>query len=365
MKQVCLLCERTSIDNNLYCQEIYCPAEMSPIILGYGEYLGNIEIVRPIIVQRASVLYEVRHEKKKVLLKIAHAGPENTERLKREATFLRDLRLKKEQNRYLPAWLPPYEGQAMDAKTDPYGRAMLGGHLLYYYLFEHFPGETLRDVLTKRPQLWVNHLGWIMTDMSSAVAHLQSKGMFHLALGPESILVDFDTDTNIPRILLHDLGIASDLQTVAANWYPFLVPPAYTAPELMRRPIVPSYATDVYGLGLTLYELLVGEPCFPFKLRGDDEVYNAVRANMRVRMNRTEDVKAVADIALQAVANEPQVRQQSAADLADQLLKNFSQVPAQKKNRRPSLNTCLIFVISVLAIAFLITFVVTISQIAV
>ena len=66
MKQVCLLCERTSPDNNLYCQETYCPAEMSPNILDYGEWLGDIEIVKPVMILRSAVLYEATHQNQKV-----------------------------------------------------------------------------------------------------------------------------------------------------------------------------------------------------------------------------------------------------------------------------------------------------------
>ena len=90
MKQACLLCERTSLDGNLFCQESYCPAEMSPTILDAGEWFGDVEIVKPIIVLRSSVLYEARHQKKRVLLKVAHPGFHSKERLKREAEFAAD-----------------------------------------------------------------------------------------------------------------------------------------------------------------------------------------------------------------------------------------------------------------------------------
>src|SRR6185295_13339992 len=108
MKKVCLVCERTSSDSNLFCQETYCPAEMSPYMLDYGEWLGDIEIIRPITVLRSSALYEARQNKQKVLLKIAHPGAEHTERLKREATFLRDIAASKERETLLPLLLPPY-----------------------------------------------------------------------------------------------------------------------------------------------------------------------------------------------------------------------------------------------------------------
>lgn len=363
MKQVCLLCERTSLDNNLYCQETYCPAETSPLILSYGSWLGDIEIVKALAILRSSVLYEARHQKKKVFLKVAHPGVENTDRLKRESEFLRNLQINKEKSLYLPIWLPPYANTTVDVKTDPYGRAMLGEHLLYYFMFEHFPGEPLRDVLTKNPQLWITHIGWLMINISSSVAELQSKGMYNFGLSPESVLVHFDEDPNVPRIMMFDLGIACTRDNLAPNWYSFFVPPAYTAPELVRPALAQAgYHTDVYNLGLILYELLVGEPCVPFKLRSDEDVYKAVENNERVRMNRTEDVKAVADIALQAVSTNPNQRYQSAAQLAQELMKNFNEVPGMKKSWVPKLSTTLVVTISLLTVAFLITLFVTLKE---
>jgi serine/threonine protein kinase len=354
MKQVCLLCERTSPDTNLYCQETYCPAEMSPSLLDYGEWLGDIEIVKPVSVLRSAVLYEATHQKQKVFLKVAHPGTENKERLKREAEFLRDIQLKKAQSKYLPKLLPPYASTTI--KNDAYGKTMLHGHLLYFYLFEHVEGEPLRHILTENPQLWINHVCWIVISLAYATAFLHSKGLYHFGLTPEALLVRFDEKLNIPRILLFDLGVVSDAANLKANWHPFFVPPAYTAPELIlaNGKIRPEYATDVYGLGVTLYELLVGEPAFNFKLRSDTDVYRAVKRNQLVKMNRVEDVKTVADIAIQAVDQQISNRQQDATILAKQLLAYFGEVPDEKKSRWPSLRTMLVIVAALLAIAFLI-----------
>lgn len=366
MKQVCLLCERTSLDKNLYCQEPYCPAEMSPLLMGYGEWLGDIEIVRPVITLRASVLYEARHQQRLVYCKVAHPGAENTNRLKREAAFLQELRVKKERAPGLPTWLPPYADSPIDAKSEPYGRAIVGEHLLYYFLFEHVQGQPLRHVLTKHPQLWINHIGWLMVDLTSAVAYLQSKGLMHLGLCPEAVLVGFDEEPSVPRVLLFDLGLLTDQPSVGSNWYPFCVAPAYTAPELLPpRRQEPSYATDVYGLGLILYELLVGQPAFAFKLRSDEEVYAAVQASQRVRMSRTEDVKPIADIALRATAPQSGGRYASASEMAADLLKHFSDVPGMKRGRGPSLNTVLMVGIGMLALAFVVTLGVTLSELGV
>ncbi len=360
MKQVCLLCERISPDNNLYCQETYCPAEMSPNILDYGEWLGDIEIVKPVMTLRSAVLYEATHQKKTVFLKVAHPGEENKERLKREAEFLRQIQLQKKQHKFLPVLLPPYASTTI--KDDAYGKAMLQGHLLYFYMFEHVEGEPLRDVLTKNPQLWINHVGWLMISAATAVNFLHANNFYHLSISPDVILVRFDDEPNVPRILLFDLGVVSDAPSLSQNWHHFFVPPAYTAPELLNTAAVRvSLATDVYGLGLTLYELLVGEPAYKFKLHSDQEVYWAVQNNRRNPMNRVEDVKMVAQIAMQATAPEKSQRQQDTAVFINELKAHFGAVPGPKPSRWPSLNTILTIIAAILAIAFVIALAVSLT----
>jgi len=133
VKRVCLKCGRTTLGGNLFCQETYCPAEMSPFVLSYGEWFGDIEIVKPIAVTRSAVLYEAVHQKETVYLKVAHPGQEHKERLKREALFLQALQLGKIDCEYLPKLLPPYA--FITIADDAYGKTMLGDHLLYFYIF--------------------------------------------------------------------------------------------------------------------------------------------------------------------------------------------------------------------------------------
>lgn len=375
MKQVCLLCDRTSPDNNLYCQETYCPAEMSPNILDYGEWMGDIEIVKPVMILRAAVLYEATHQKKTVFLKVAHPGEENKKRLKREAEFLKTIQLNKEQNEFLPVLLPPYANTTIE--VDAYGKAMLRGHLLYFFMFEHVEGEPLRDILTKNPQLWINHVGWLMISLATAVNFLHLKRVYHCSVSPDAVLVRFEESSanyDVPRILLFDLGAVIGAASADAKLnvdifdkenHSFFVPPAYTAPELIRSlSIRPTPTTDVYGLGLTMYELLVGEPAFTYKLRSDTEVERAVERNRRVRMNRVEDVKNVAGIALQAVEKDAARRQQDATVLAQQIISYFGEAPGPKPSRWPSLNTILIIIGGLLAIAFLITLAISLTEFA-
>ncbi|MBV7336100.1 protein kinase [Chloroflexi bacterium TSY] len=373
MKQTCLLCGRTSPDKNLYCQETFCPAEMSPTILDYGEWLGDIEIVKAVIVLRSAVLYEATHQKQTVYLKVAHPGEENKERLKREAEFLQEIQLQGDQSKFLPSLRPPYANTSI--KEDAYGRIILQGHLLYFYLFDYFDGEPLRSVITQNPQLWINHVGWIMISLSTALAFLHSKGLYHYGLSPDAALVRFEENPSVPRLLLFDLGLASTKDDLQSNWAPYqklyhdgspiFVLPAYTAPELIKHNLIrPDYRTDVYGLGLTLYELLIGEPPYTFKLHSDLEVYDAVMRMDRVRMNRAEDARIVAEIAEQTVHPQTSQRLANAAQLAERLIERFGPVPQQKKRRIPTLSTLMRVVIILLGVAFVIALIITLSTFA-
>ncbi|MCB0058637.1 MAG: protein kinase, partial [Caldilineaceae bacterium] len=255
------------------------------------------------VVLRSAVVYEAMHQKKRVYMKVAHPEPDNKERLKREAEFLQGVALSKKTVPGMPTLLPAYANTTV--KADAYGKTMLQGHLLYFYLFEYAEGDTLREVLVKNPQLWINHVGWIMEDVATVVNFLHRQGVFHYGLSPDSILVHFDEKENLPKVLLLDLGIVSSKSTLSRDWYAFAVPPAYTAPELASSNGAgprADYRTDVYGLGLTLYEMLVGEPAYTYKLRSDKDVYRSVLESRRVAMNRVEDVEAIARIAVQAEA---------------------------------------------------------------
>lgn len=348
MNHVCLLCERTSVNENLYCQEDYCPAELSPLVFDYGEWLGDIEIIKAVAVLRSAVLYEAIHLHEKVFLKVALSGQEHTDKLKREAIFLRDIQLANQQHENLPVLLPPYA--STDISADSSGIGMVDGRLMHYYLFEFSEGDTLRAILHKRPQLWVNHIGWMMIALSRAISFLHTQSLLHCAIMPDAVLVRFDKEPEVPRVLLFDLGIVSNQQLFQKTF----VLPAYTAPELLAKDgIPPNQACDVYGLGLTLYEMLVGEPVYTFALINDEEIYHAIRRKHQASMNRI-DVQTVAKIAIQSIRQNPSERQKNPTMLTQQLVSFFGEIPTPKPSRMPTQETIFIIIGGLLLIAFLI-----------
>src|SRR5687768_9539902 len=170
MKRVCAVCDRISEDGNLWCQELNCPAGSNSLVFSYGEFLGDIEIVRLVRVISTATIYEARRGDEKILLKVAHDSCQ--EQLKREAIVL--AQLAGEQHPMLPVLLPPYRNTAL--KQRPYGKTVFRDETKYYEVFQYVEGELLRDVLLKNPQPWYQHAAWITISIADAVAFLHVKG---------------------------------------------------------------------------------------------------------------------------------------------------------------------------------------------
>lgn len=246
---------------------------------------------------------------------------------------------------------------------------MLGQHLFYFYLLDYWHGEPLRDVLTKNRQLWINHIGWITIGLAEVINLMHHSRHYHFGLTPEGILVHFDDDeVRTPRILLVDLGIAATDRDLGAHWYRFLSPPAYTAPELFVPTLTNAhygYSTDVYGVGLILYEMLIGESAIDYAFQDEEYIHYLVGNALINPMTRQEDVTDVANIARHAVSQQVQQRQPDVATLAQQLIRLFGHIPERRKKRAwPKTSTILLAVAAILALAFLITFAISLGELA-
>jgi serine/threonine protein kinase len=129
-----------------------------------------------------------------------------------------------------------------------------------YLLMEFLEGPSLRLLISSRPgrRLALSDALRVAIHLGSALAHLHDAGYLHLDVKPANVVV------TRRRPILFDFGSAR-----AANGRKLSRPEgtdAYMAPEQCRAG-VPTPASDIFGLGITLFEMLTGTRPFP---EGDD-----------------------------------------------------------------------------------------------
>ncbi len=346
MKRICQRCNIISQDFNLWCQEKYCPAENATEIFDNGEWFGPIEIIEPLIITRSAIVYHARRDKENILLKVANVGCE--EKLKLEAKAFLQL-AKAGQHPLLPVLLPAHIQGSIE--QHPYGWIVIEGRLKFYAIFKYAEGTVLRNLLLKNPQPWYQHAGWIVISIADVIYYLHRAGKLHLCINPDVILIRFDKQ-GIPRPLLLDLGISASGQAAIDAWNGNYNLPAYTAPEILSGSSSPGPATDVYGLGMLLYEMLAGRPAYEYHLKKDEAVVGEI-SQAEFKPTGRIDLKNVPEIAEKAIQNQPGQRFADVPAFARALQSNFPAIPAEKKPFRVNWRMVFIVLGSLLAISLL------------
>lgn len=137
-----------------------------------------------------------------------------------------------------------------------------------FLVMEFIDGPSLSSLIRTTDPLAPTELLAVMTDVCSAVGHLHDQQRIHRDIKPSNILIDRDgnafvTDFGLSRELSARPGVLKEGGASIAGT------PAYMAPEMFEGQI--SAKSDVYALGITAFELLLGEAPFSGSL---EEVRN-------------------------------------------------------------------------------------------
>lgn len=222
-----------------------------------------------------------------------------------------------------------------------------------YFIMERVDGEPLTTYAEDRQLGLADRLA-LALDACDAVAHAHRLLVVHRDLKPSNVFVAED-ETGTPRVKLLDFGIAKaldedddDLLTRTGG----ALTPAYAAPEQVAgEPI--TAATDVYALGVMLYELLVGKRPYAFPSHAPAEVARVVREQAPTRpSDAVATVEAPAEappehekwsassralrgdldaIILQALRKEPERRYATAGELAEDLRRYVDGRPVEAR----------------------------------
>jgi serine/threonine protein kinase len=132
---------------------------------------------------------------------------------------------------------------------------------VYYMVLEFIPGETLQDRLKRLNdtgrKLPVEDALKFATNISDAMGYAHQRGMVHRDIKPANIMLDVHG-----QAILMDFGIVKILGGDSHTSTGAVVGTArYMSPEIIRGEVA-DHRSDIYSLGVTLYEMLSGRPPF-------------------------------------------------------------------------------------------------------
>ena len=198
-----------------------------------------------------------------------------------------------------------------------------------YFSMQFVEGGQLDEVL-KRTPMSIRHGAELIAKLARTVQYAHQHGILHRDIKPGNILLDAKgephlTDFGLARLVESESSVTQTLDVLGT--------PSYMAPEqALGNNAAVSSATDVYGLGAVLYQLLTGQPPFAggatyetIKLLLDTEPRQPRLLNPKIDRD-------LSTICLKCLEKDPKRRYTSALALAEDLERWLKHEPIQARH---------------------------------
>jgi serine/threonine-protein kinase len=183
---------------------------------------------------------------------------------------------------------------------------------VFFIVMEYVAGDTLEAISDREGALDIGRALDLACQICNAVDHAHSQGVIHRDLRPGNVIV---TDAGVAKVA--DFGTSRFLE-IAAHGTTVIGSPPYMAPEQFHGKAV--FASDVYSLGVTMFQLLTGR--LPYDAPAPGDLDRLMRGDLTTspRLHNPKIPKPIADIVLKAMAPDIPARYARAHDLLDALL---------------------------------------------
>lgn len=217
------------------------------------------------------------------------------------------------------------EASAATAIDSPYVVAMLDAGALTdgrpYIVMEFLEGENLQQRVEKEGTLSDEQAARYLVHALSGLADAHSNGVLHRDVKPENLVI-VRTKTGDEIVKLVDFGISKPTQETAeaiaaTRTDVVLGSPVYMSPEQARGARHMDHRSDLYSMGVVLYEMLTGTVPHD-AINVNDLMFKIALEDPPDPRSKRGDIHAdLVAIVLKALAREPDSRYQSAAEFRD------------------------------------------------
>ena len=188
-----------------------------------------------------------------------------------------------------------------------------------YIVMEYIAGADLKALIRRRKLLTPLEAVELMIKISDGVGYAHRAGLVHCDLKPQNILITPDN-----KVKITDFGVSRALATIQPDEHSDVVwgSPQYFSPEQASGG-APSPASDVYSLGVILYEMITGQLPFEADNAADLAQLHLTAEPIHPRLIEPSIPAPLQRIVLKVLAKEPSARYRT-ADQLGRILSNFN-----------------------------------------
>jgi serine/threonine-protein kinase len=191
---------------------------------------------------------------------------------------------------------------------------------LLWFVMPYVPGDTLRQVMRRERTLAIDRAVRVAAQVLDALAHAHERGLAHRDIKPDNIVLSA-TDGGA---MLVDFGIARAIATSGEDRVTrsgFVVgTEEYMSPEQAGGSMEIDGRTDIYSLGVVLYEAIAGRP--PFSAASAAAVLDMQQhaAPPDLRKLRRDVPRVLSDAVMKSLAKAREARWQTAVEMRQAVL---------------------------------------------
>lgn len=184
----------------------------------------------------------------------------------------------------------------------------------FYLVMEYIEGLTLSEYIQKNHPLDVDTILNFINQIINGIKHAHDTKIVHRDIKPQNILVDKNQTLKIL-----DFGIAKALsETTMTETNHVLGTVQYLSPEQARGDITDN-GTDIYSMGVVLYEMLIGKPPFSGETAVSIAIKHIQDPMPNVTDERSDIRQALSNVVLKATEKDKMERYQSVREMQNDL----------------------------------------------